>query len=234
MVTSLDGRVTGSFLSRPECSEAIETYYEMHREYRYQGYGGFICGRVTMEESFTGKYYPYLSRYEEADVDLSSAGFFDNGAGKYDFYAIAFDPKGRLGWSSEKISDQDPGYDGCGIIEVITSLADKRYISYLKEMKIPYVVAGNSDIDVIGAMELIAEYTGKDRFLLEGGSIVNGSFLRAGGVDELSLVTAPLVASHDSKPLFNDAETVPFALASANQREGCCVSKYVFERKYGK
>ena len=49
MVTSIDGKVTGEFLNRPECEAATEIYYEMNREYKAQGSGGFICGRVTMK-----------------------------------------------------------------------------------------------------------------------------------------------------------------------------------------
>ena len=64
MVTSIDGKVTGEFLSRPECESATEIYYEMNREYKAQGSGGFICGRVTMEGSFTGGWYPDLSEYK--------------------------------------------------------------------------------------------------------------------------------------------------------------------------
>ena len=64
MVTSIDGKVTGEFLNRPECGAATEIYYEMNREYKEQGSGGFICGRVTMEGSFTGGWYPDLSEYK--------------------------------------------------------------------------------------------------------------------------------------------------------------------------
>ncbi|MEE0969578.1 MAG: 5-amino-6-(5-phosphoribosylamino)uracil reductase, partial [Clostridia bacterium] len=61
MVTSLDGKVTGDFLGNPECAAACETYYEINRNLKSNG---FICGRVTMESSFTGGYYPDLSEYE--------------------------------------------------------------------------------------------------------------------------------------------------------------------------
>ena len=49
MVTSIDGKVTGDFLSRPECEKATDIYYELNREYNKNGASGFICGRVTME-----------------------------------------------------------------------------------------------------------------------------------------------------------------------------------------
>ena len=63
MVTSIDGKVTGEFLSRPECEAATDVYYELNREYNKNGANGFICGRVTMESSFTGGWYPDLTEY---------------------------------------------------------------------------------------------------------------------------------------------------------------------------
>ena len=54
MVTSIDGKVTGDFLGLPACEDATEVYYEINREYKSRGSGGFICGRITMEGSFTG------------------------------------------------------------------------------------------------------------------------------------------------------------------------------------
>ena len=40
-VTSIDGKVTGEFLNRPECESATEIYYEMNREYREINYRFF-------------------------------------------------------------------------------------------------------------------------------------------------------------------------------------------------
>ena len=60
MVTSIDGKVTGDFLFNPECADATEIYYQLNREIKSDG---FICGRVTMEQSFTGGYYPDLNQY---------------------------------------------------------------------------------------------------------------------------------------------------------------------------
>lgn len=98
MVTSVDGKVTGDFLFRTECEKATEIYYEMNREYKSQGSGGFICGRITMETSFTGGWYPDLSKYEPVKKHLGSymnCWCGDMGEND-DYYAIAFDPKGKL------------------------------------------------------------------------------------------------------------------------------------------
>ena len=66
MVTSIDGKVTGDFLFDPECAEATEIYYDINRKLKADG---FICGRVTMEGSFTGGYYPDLSEYTPVQHD---------------------------------------------------------------------------------------------------------------------------------------------------------------------
>ena len=64
MVTSIDGKVTGDFLYRPECEKATDIYYEINRDYKAEG---FICGRVTMESSFTGGWYPDLTKYDPVE-----------------------------------------------------------------------------------------------------------------------------------------------------------------------
>lgn len=128
MVASIDGKVTGDFLSRPECEKATDIYYELNREYNKNGTSGFICGRVTMESSFTGGWYPDLTKYEP--IENKDDFIPDNLTG---FYAVSFDPKGKLGWKSNKIIDEDPGYGNAQIIEVLTEQVDGRYLAYLQK-----------------------------------------------------------------------------------------------------
>ncbi|MBQ8696950.1 MAG: dihydrofolate reductase family protein [Clostridia bacterium] len=227
MVTSLDGKVTGDFLRRPECEAATEIYYEINREYKAQGSGGFICGRVTMEESFTGGWYPDLSRYEpvEHGCGLPMNCWFDDLADA-GYYAIAFDPKGKLGWRSNVIVDDDPGYGGAKIIEVLTEQVDPRYLAYLEEKEISYFFAGKTEIDVELALTIISDHLSPEFYLLEGGSIINGHFLRADLVDELSLVQAPIVAGKDGKPLFADGDLRAFTLMGAEEKNGAVVMNY--------
>lgn len=50
MLTSIDGKVTGKFLSKPECKPYVEKYIEMDKKFYNQG---FIYGKNTMKESYT-------------------------------------------------------------------------------------------------------------------------------------------------------------------------------------
>lgn len=220
MVTSIDGKVTGNFLFRSECIGATEIYYDINRKLKADG---FICGRVTMEGSFTDGYYPDLSEY--APVTDRTDFIPQNLSG---FYAVAFDTKGRLGWKSEKIIDPDGdvGYDGAQIIEVLTEQADDCYLGYLKAMKIPYIFAGETEIDVGLALEKLRQAFGCETLLLEGGSIINGAFQRADAIDELSLVVAPVVADKDDKPLFTDSIVADFELISVESINENIVMNY--------
>lgn len=224
MIMSIDGKVTGDFLFRPECVGATETYYRLNRELKADG---FVCCRITMESSFTGGWYPDLCRYKPVHhgMDKKCDCIADDLSG---FYAIAFDTHGKLGWRSNKIIDPDgdPGYDGAQIIEVLSEDVDERYLGYLESLGISYIFAGESSIDVELALVKLKNIIGCNTLLLEGGSIINGAFERAGAVDELSLVVAPVVAGGDSKPLFADADIANFELVKAENENGNLVLNY--------
>lgn len=220
MTISLDGKVTGDFLFKEQYSEAIEEYYEINRKLKCDG---FICGRVTMEGSFTQGWYPDLSDYEPVNRRTDYIPPELSG-----FYAVAFDTNGKLGWKSNLIvdPDEDPGYDGAQIIEVLSEKTDERYLGYLEAMKIPYIFAGESKIDIRMALFKLKKLFGINKLLLEGGSIINGSFELADAVDELSLVVAPVVADSNTKPLFNESNLKSFKLEDSYTKNDVVVLRY--------
>lgn len=175
MTMSIDGKVTGDFLAEETSAGACEIYYDINRNLKSNG---FICGRVTMEGSFTKGWYPDLSKYKPVHHGLNSKKDFivDDLSG---FYAVAFDPKGKLGWKSNKIIDPDgdPGYHGAQIIEVLTEQIDQRYLGYLESMGISYIFAGETEINVEHALFKLKNCIGCQTLLLEGGSVINGNMV---------------------------------------------------------
>lgn len=213
MTVSLDGKVIGEHLVRSNHSPASEVYYEINRNYKADAYA---CGRVTMEGSFTGGWYPDLSEFEPAYSPMDY--LVDEVTG---FYAVAFDPHGRLGWKSNRIIDvdEDPGYDKAQIIEVLTHDTDLRYLTYLQAMGIPYIFAGDTEIDTEEALFKLRSYFGIKTLLLEGGSILNGAFQRAGFIDELSLVVDPVIGG-EGKPLCMDSKVEEYRLVDLKNHDG--------------
>lgn len=134
---------------------------------------------------------------------------------------MAFDPHGRLGWKSNRIIDPDgdPGYDKARIIEVLTEQVDPRYLSYLEEQEIPYIFAGETEIGVEFALFKLKNVVGMQTLLLEGGSILNGAFQRAGVIDELSLVVDPVIGG-EGKPLCMDSRVEEYHLAEVKNYDG--------------
>lgn len=200
MTTSLDGKVTGEHLRRNNHSSASEVYYEINRAYKADAYA---CGRITMAGSFTGGWYPDLNGYSPAPgwrwkmdhIPEQLSGF----------YAVAFDPHGRLGWQSDRIVDvdKDPGYDKAQIIEVLTHDIDPRYTGFLEKQGIAYIFAGETEIDMELALLKLRRFFGIQKLLLEGGSILNGAFQRAGVIDELSLVVDPVIGGEGKSLCMN-------------------------------
>ena len=204
---SIDGKVTGDFLFRPECQKATEIYYEINRNYKADGY---ICGRETMQESFAGKdSIPYR---EYKNVEVPKGDFV--GDTNANFYAISFDRHGRICWKNNYISDEDPGYDNAHIIEVVEWDALSSYpLAYYRDIGVSYVGTDGPNEEL--ALQKIKKLFGVNKLLLEGGSCINNSFLHANIIDELSLVVAPVIAGYDSKPLFKFGKIADFELVDS-------------------
>jgi riboflavin biosynthesis pyrimidine reductase len=181
-----------------------------------------------MEGSFTQGYYPDLSQYKAVKPDPCRMDFMLDKEYLTGFYAVAFDTNGKLGWKSNRIIDPDgdPGYDGAQIIEVLSENVDERYLGYLESLEIPYIFAGENEIDVEFALFKLKNLFGIDKLLLEGGSVIDGAFLRVDAVDELSLVVAPTIADGDSKPLFTDSKITDFTLVNSYAKNDVIVLNY--------
>ncbi len=77
---------------------------------------------------------------------------------------------------------------------------------------VSYIFAGAEKIHIKTALNKLCSIFGIRKLLLEG---VVSLFLCAGAVDELSLVTAPIIAYKNDKPLLTDSDICEFRLISA-------------------
>ncbi len=210
MTTSIDGKVTGDFLYAAEAQSAVEVYYDINRRYAGDAYA---CGRITMEGSFTAGWYPDLSKYSGAHFDRTD--YAADASARY--FAVAFDRRGKLGWKTSRIHDEDPGYDNAHIIEVLCEDVSDEYLAYLRKTGISYIFAGVHEMDVSLALEKLYSLFGIKKLLLEGGSVINGTFQKEKLIDELSLVVAPLTAQQDALPLFGENALCGYSLRQAQQ-----------------
>jgi len=223
MLQSINEKVTGDFLSKEEANEGIEIYYKINRELKKDA---IALGRVTMEDSFTNKYYPSLEKYKGNKIKKED--YIDS---LHDFYMIAFDRYGRLGYKDNKIIDPDEGYNNAYIIEVLLEDTKEEYLAYLQELHISYIFAGKEELNISLALEKLNKYFNIKNIILEGGSIINGAFIKEDLVDEVSLVTVPVLAKDSDKPLSYGYEfnKLNFKLKEETINEGIVIQRFIKE-----
>ena len=133
-------------------------------------------------------------------------------------YAIAIDPGGKLRWESGSIDDDHA-------VTVLTERVPDRYLAFLRKQGVSYLFGGRDRVDVPGVLRKLRQRFGIRRLLLEGGGKINGSFLAADAVDELSLLVAPVADGAVGAPTLFDAPGTArparrLELASVERRRG--------------
>lgn len=203
MLSSIDGRITTK--SWPEGRNYGEIYEAVHRDLKGDAW---IVGRVTMGEFAEGEPNP-VKASEAFPRQTWKAPSVSEG-----LYAVCLDAKGKLHLNIER-ANGDP------VIAVLTTSVSDDHLAELRRDRISYIFAGDDDLDLSQALDLLAHEFGIKRLLLEGGGGINGSFLTAGLIDEISLLVVPLADGTSGPSVFDrpDSTARPHKLVSATTIE---------------
>lgn len=200
MMASVDGRIVTD--GWPLHADGRRQYEEIHNSYEPDAW---ICGRVTMARHFAQGTRPddEVARQHDAPPrdDFRAPG-------DHSSFAFAVDASGRLAWETSDI-------DGDHVVAVLSERVSDEYLASLRERGVSYILAGAPEVDLARALEKIAALFGVRTLMLEGGGRINGGFLRAGLIDEVSLLLTPVVDGRIGTPaLFDvDEESTPYRLA---------------------
>lgn len=80
---------------------------------------------------------------------------------------------------------------GDNIVTILPETAPEVYLEHLRNRNVSYLFAGRDGKDLRMAMQVLADTFGVKSLSLQGGGIIDGAFLQAGLIDELSLVVYP-------------------------------------------
>ena len=80
------------------------------------------------------------------------------------------------------------------------------YLAFLRDQGVSYLLAGERDVDLPIALEKIGALFGVRTLMLEGGGRINGGMLRAGLIDEVSLLVAPVADGRIGTPALFDVD----------------------------
>jgi len=196
MVQSVDGRIWGSRW-RPRAN-VVPNLFEILHDKLVEELGGsasWLCGRVTAQEFARGKgkiYPPTADKFPRenwfARKEAKSWGIF-------------LDPQGKACWERSDIGG-DP------ILVILTERVPDSHLAGLRAEGISYVFGGKTEVDLAAVCETLGRDLGIRNLMIEGGGGANGAFLRAGLLDELSIViTAALDGSSGAPTVFNSGDT---------------------------
>jgi 2,5-diamino-6-(ribosylamino)-4(3H)-pyrimidinone 5'-phosphate reductase len=188
MAPSIDGRIV---TKRWKIIAKISAEYE--RTAKTFGADAWMIGRISME--------PYAGRARvpkrKSKQPIPRTDFIARRDAKS--YALALDPSGKLTWKSSSI-------DGEHVITVLTQKVSDDYLAFLRSKGVSYVFGGKNDVDLKRVLEKLRREFGIEKLLLEGGGGINGSFLEANLIDELSIVLAPIADGSVGTPTLFDAD----------------------------
>ena len=171
MVASIDGRIDCAMVEKISGDEYYSTLEELDCP-------SLLEGRVTMEHYNAAK-EPFVPI-----INKSVGKFCTFVAEESDTYMVSVDTWGRLRWKSNNI-------EGVPLICIVSEKASEEYLETLRQQDISWIAVGKDGIDLAKAMEVLYERFGVKRLGLLGGGHINGGFLEAGLIDEVSLLLAP-------------------------------------------
>jgi riboflavin biosynthesis pyrimidine reductase len=189
MAASVDGRTLPSRW-RPPGAAPAGVFERLHEQL---GGDAWLVGRVTGQEFAKGKAYP--ARTDETFPREAWVARRDAAA-----YAVVLDAHGKIAWGRADIGG-DP------IVVVLAERVSDAHLAGLRADGVSYIFAGAAELDLGLALETLNRELGVKRLLLEGGGGANGAFLRAGLVDEISLIVCPAVDGAKGAPsVFDSSE----------------------------
>jgi riboflavin biosynthesis pyrimidine reductase len=187
MTPSIDGKIVTSNWRSMRIASA-----EYERTAQTLGADAWIIGRVSMA--------PYAGKSRvprrQSKRRIPRKDFIAHPEARS--YAIAIDPSGKLTWRSNAIDDEH-------VITVLSQRVSDDYLAFLRSRGISYLFGGKASIDLRSVLAKLRTAFGIRKLLLEGGGKINGSFLAAGLIDELSVLIAPVADGSVGTPTLFDA-----------------------------
>lgn len=190
MMSTIDGKITGGDGVDIMSEEFFGLYTET--ENMLPPHTAWICGRVTMQMFASSEVQPLptASQIDTSDFIAQHEG---------NLYMFGVDTKGQLRWDKNaiKLSNVD---NPLHLVIAVTKTTPKDYLQYLQDKGISYLIAGDESLDFPTLFASIKVKMNVETLLLEGGGLLNGSVMKSGMVDEISLLMTPKVANRGNAP----------------------------------
>lgn len=179
IMSSVDGRLlnerwTPLFDGRP-FSEAGKVYAEAGKSLGTQAW---MFGKNTLQQGF----FPEVFNHDGSPAARDFTTYCAHRDSERVF--VVADPEGEIAYAADTVR-------GDNIITILGEQVSERYLEHLRHNGISYLFAGTDGFDLPLAMHKLRTEFGIETVSLQGGGIIDGAFLKAGLLDELSLLVYP-------------------------------------------
>ena len=202
MMSSVDGRIDCAMTEKIDDSDV---YYELLDRLEPDA---TLEGRVTKQIHYALP-EPFVAN-DKTPIGKETGHNVSNGS-KLD---IAIDTHGSLRWPEDAAKGN--------MLVVTDEKCPKEYHDYLTSLGLSWIAVGKNGIDLNRLVEILAVQFDVKRLAVVGGGHINGAFLEAGLLDEVSLEIgagidgrAGMAAVFDGLPI--DAPTTLLTLKSVEQ-----------------
>lgn len=168
MMSSVDGRIDCTMTAKIDKTDA---YYQALDRLQFDA---VLEGRVSRQMHYA------LPEPFKAN-DMAPIGgekyYMAHSADRYD---IAIDTHGSLKWPEDASNNN--------LLVITEEQCPQEYHRYLTENGISWIACRKKGIDLCRSVEILGEKFGVKRLGIVGGGHINGAFLQAGLLDEVSLM----------------------------------------------
>jgi len=187
MLGSVDGRIKQNIWGFKDHHKYFEETAEKIKA------DAWLVGRVTMQEFSSKNNYTI----DHTKNDIPKEDFVADQPVKS--YAVVIDPSGKCFWDTNMVSTEH-------VIEVLTEKVSGGYLEHLRSKNVSYIFGGKEELDLALVLQKLHDLFNIKVVRIDGGGHVNGSFLKAGLIDEFSLVLAPVADGTIGSPTVFEAE----------------------------
>lgn len=171
MMESVDGRIDCAMTEQLDSSDS---YYEALDELHCDS---TLEGRVTKQI-----HYALPQPFKCTDtVAIGKTGHHKAVDGNN--FDIALDTHGTLQWPDDAAMKH--------LLVITDERCPRAYHDYLTAQGISWIAVGDNGIDIVRAVEILHDKFDINRLGIVGGGNINGTFLSAGLLDEISVMIAP-------------------------------------------
>lgn len=215
IVSSVDGKIDGDWFGMEEIRPALAESNRIRENYQCSA---VLYGSVTMAETYANG---FVAELPAAAVTYPREDYLVQP--EAELFFVSLDPAGKVAYQTGIIEKKGRKAHA---VEILCEAVSDDYLHDLRAKGVSYLFAGQDSLDLQLALVKLKDLLKVERALICGGGMIDFSFLKAGLMDELSLVVAPVTDGGVQMPTVFDSsafaagEKIAFSLLGAEVLPG--------------